>query len=234
MTTTEHRRRPGSRAAAVLERIRDRLRLSGVSGTAKLIASTAAAMVRFDASYVWYELDLRAGLPQFPLDERFTLRRATEDDIERFAHIPPVTAYTARARMEAGADLWYASDGDAIAFFCWILRDAAPTVVAPEGSIRLPPGVVNLEDSTALPEYRRTAAGLGTITQVFALLRDEGLMSVVTTVATDNQPARRWVLKLGFVEVCVAGVRRRGRRTSRSVAPIPGHESSWLVKELSA
>jgi ribosomal protein S18 acetylase RimI-like enzyme len=233
MTTTEQRRRLGSQAAAVLERVRERLRLSGFSGTAKLIASTAAAMVRFDASYVWYELDLRAELPQFPLDDRFKLRRATEDDLGRFAEIPPVTAYTARARMEAGADLWYASDGDAIAFFCWILRDAAPTVLAPTGSIRLPSGIVNLEDSTALPEYRRTAVGLGTIAQVLGLLRDQGLSSVVTTVATDNQPARRWVLKLGFVEVCVAGVRRRGRRLSRTVAPTPSHESSWLVKELS-
>jgi glycosyltransferase involved in cell wall biosynthesis/GNAT superfamily N-acetyltransferase len=232
-STTQSRPRPAGVLADLQARVQSQLKQSGIKHTAAVMLDQLKARIALDESHVWYELDLTTRLPDYPLEDRFELCRGTEDDIARFAEIPPVTSYHVRERMRTGADLWYAREGDAVAFFCWTLRHAAPTLASPTGSIPLRPEVVNLEDSTASPEYRRSAVGMGVLSEVARRLRHEGVTSMVTKVAVDNTPARRWVLKLGFVEVGVATVRRRGRRWSRSVVPTPGHESSWLVRALS-
>ncbi len=213
----------------VASRLASQVQQSGVRPTAIQLARQARSMVWLDESHIWYELTFADASPDFPLGDDFVFCRGDQRDVERFARIPPVTSHYVRARLAAGDDLWYARRGNDVAFFCWTLRGTAPTVASTRGGVPLPPDTVNLEDSTAVPAFRRSAVGLGTIAHLCNALRAEGITRMVTKVSADNAPAQRWVVKLGFVEVAVATVSRRGPRMTRTVTSRPGHDDSWLV-----
>lgn len=214
-------------SAELAQRLSSQVQLRGWAGTVRLLAEQLLSKVAVDESHVWYDLDL-TGLQDVLVRDDFQVRRGTLHDVHLLGGVPPVSRHEAVRRLEAGHDLWLALDGADLAFCCWVLRGRAPNAMAPGGVLRLPDGVVNLEDSVTVAAYRGRGIAVTAWTVLAHELRAEGLESLVTRVAVDNVASRRAVSKAGFVEVAEAHFRRTGPRVQRSVSSRPGQEDTWF------
>jgi RimJ/RimL family protein N-acetyltransferase len=180
---------------------------------------------RVDATLRWFRLATDpAGRRRFPLDAAMELRRAGDGDLALLAQLPvdpsvsSVNPDAARARIAAGHDLWIVTEGDRIAFACWIFRGHAPVFGARDGGADMPADAVLLEDSLASPDFRGRGVAQATWSGVADALAAEGIRDVFTKVDVLNAPSCRAVEKTGFVEVARMRVSGRGRRLTASVS----------------
>lgn len=220
-----------ARARDVGSRLAAQVKLHGPWGTAVVVARQLAAAVYADDHHVWYEVAV-SDVRDLPLRPGLTARAGTVHDLRLVEHIPPVSAYRARVRLEDGhaMRLVLTSDGE-VAFVCWLLRDSAPELgLAGARPRTLPAGVLCLEDSVCPPRHRGGGMGSAGMSQALLPLRGATTHSVVTRVAVDNIASRKAVTKVGFTEVLTVHERRLGRRVTRVLRPAPGREDSWLVR----
>ncbi len=196
---------PVSRVANLPRRVRHAVGRYGVRGVAAQVAGRAV----FTDRQFWYELDLASDRPRVALPDDFTVRRPGADEAALIERLPSIRAEEAERRLRGGADLWMAFSGDTPAFACWVFRTQAPTPAARGGLMRLPEGVVCLEDSVTGRDFR----GRGLAPAVWSILADEeqrrGTRTIVTRIGEENVPSRRAILKAGFAEVAFVVHTRR-------------------------
>jgi RimJ/RimL family protein N-acetyltransferase len=186
------------------QRFRRGLRRHGLAAGARIVAAKLRPARRYTASHIWYELALAGDRPRRELAPEFELRQATTPDLGLLHQLPPDQAVApvlpdeARRRIDDGGTLWLVTEGDRLAFACWIFRGRTPVWAARGGALELPADVACLEDSHASPDFR----GRGVAPAAWAGIADHyqrlGLRALVTKVAEDNQPSRRAVEKAGF------------------------------------
>lgn len=221
-----------SSAGAVVERlhphrVKRAVHRYGVRG----IAAGLVGRMAFTDRQFWYELELGSDRPRVALADDFVVRRPGVDEAGLIERLPSIPAVEAERRLRAGAELWMAFSGEEPAFCCWVFRTEAPTPAAPSHVLRLPEGVVCLEDSVTGRDFR----GRGLAPAVWSILADEeegrGTRSIVTRIGEENVPSRRAILKAGFVEIALVvhtrrlaaervGVRSLGGETARYLATI--------------
>ena len=198
---------------ALLSRIVSFLRRRGPRAAAALVADHARRRVWIDESHVWYVLDLTAPRPRRELPEDLTLRRDDREHVDRLADLETLGPDAARRRLDDGARLWLALDAEgAGAFACWNFFGAAPVFAARGGALRLPQGVVVLEDSVTSPAQR----GRGVAPAVWAIVGDtlasEGHEHLITKIERVNVASRRAIVKAGFRAFAIDEHVRRGPR----------------------
>jgi RimJ/RimL family protein N-acetyltransferase len=105
--------------------------------------------------------------------------------------------------------------------------------------LRLPPGVVTLEDSFTAANHRGKGLAGAAWTEIAKGLRATGVEAIITKVEVENIPSRKAVLKAGFREVSVMHLRRRGRhetveieRLHTELTPVAQRTSDEIAKRL--
>jgi RimJ/RimL family protein N-acetyltransferase len=197
--------------------------------TARVAGAWQRRTRRVDATQRWFRLDTDPSRrPRFPLDPAMDLRRARDADLNLLAQLPADPSVSvpepdaARERMAAGHDLWIVSEGDRLAFACWICRGRAPVFGACDGGADIPANAVLLEDSLASPDFRGRGVAQATWGGIADALAEEGIEHMFTKVDITNAPSCRAVEKAGFAEVARMRVRGRGRRLTATIAPGEG------------
>lgn len=193
---------------------------------------------RIDLDFNWYRLTLAdPERPRRPLPDGLALRRAGGDDLALLDQLPDdaaITTFTpglAARRRDAGHDLWLVTEGDQVAFACWIFRGIAEVAGAPGGGAPMSSGVVMLEDSITAPDFRGRGVAPAAWAGVADALAAEGCERMVTKVEKQNIPSCKAVEKAGFRTVAdMTVVGRPPRRLAFRVRMREGHDAGdlWL------
>jgi RimJ/RimL family protein N-acetyltransferase len=218
------------------QRLGRSLRRHGLGASARIVAARLRPARRFAATHIWYELALAGERPRRELAPEFELRQAAIHDLGLLHQLPPDEAVApvlpaeAQRRMDGGGTLWMVTEGDRLAFACWIFRGRTPVWAARGGALALPADVGCLEDSHASPDFR----GRGIAPAAWSGLADHyqqhGLRALVTKVAEDNQASRRAVEKAGFRPAARMHVQKRGWTTRVHVDMLDGDPAHrWLT-----
>jgi RimJ/RimL family protein N-acetyltransferase len=202
---------------ARIDRLSSAISRYGLGGLASTVARKARERVAFSESHVWYELDLTAPRETRVLEEGLILRPGREADLALLEQLDTVWPERARRRLQDGNDWWLVLDQGAPLFSCWIFRERAPVLAAPQGELALPAGCVCLEDSVTSAAARGRGIAPAAWSAIAASLAQEGQRRMITKVTVENVPSRRAVTKAGFVEVAIMHFRRRGIRSGTSV-----------------
>lgn len=119
-----------------------------------MVRDRVVRRVWLDEEHVWYVLGL-GRVEILPLAAGYELRPGKLDDLPAMAdHLESTPTDTAKRRLERGAQLWLVTNGDQIAFACWIFFQATPAIAARGGELGLPAGTACLEDTFTSPEHR--------------------------------------------------------------------------------
>jgi RimJ/RimL family protein N-acetyltransferase len=132
--------------------------------------------------------------------------------------------------MDEGAALWIVTEGDRLAFACWIFRDRTPVWAARGGALELPGDIGCLGDSHASPDFRGRGVAPAAWSGIADHYQGVGLRALMTKVAEDNQPSRRAVEKAGFRAAARMHVDKHGWTTRVQVELLdddPSHR--WLA-----
>lgn len=198
----------------------------GLRGTAKRlhrwIVLPLLQRAYLEERHVWLSVPLEAE-PE-PMLDGYDLRRGGEADLPALAAIGGISPATARRYLQSGAELYVAYHGDDLAFSAWIHPDAVPFLAAAGGMLEMPGTMVALEDSIAAPAHRRSGIALRALLHITAIQHRKGMTDILTRVAEDNVAARKWLTKMGTVEVAVTRLRRIGPWKRTTVEPLPGGE----------
>jgi GNAT superfamily N-acetyltransferase len=216
----------------VLDRARLMLRRDGALGVMRRVAKRAWSYAVLFEDHVWFVLDTDAERPRPSLAPGLRLTRPTSVDLSLLEQSRSVVPRQARARLDAGNDLWLVLEGDRLLFSAWIFRGQTPTIAVPSGQLLLPSDTVCLEDSEAAPAAR----GRGIAPAAWAAIADavaaEGKRWIITKVAVENTSSRRAVEKAGFEAVALMHVRRRGPRSRTSLEQIEGPRASFFAERV--
>jgi RimJ/RimL family protein N-acetyltransferase len=188
-----------------VQRLGRGIRRHGLGEGVRIAAAKLRPARHFTATHIWYELALAGERPRRDLAPEFELREAAPHELELLRQLPlddavaPVGPTEARHRIDEGAALWLTTEGDRLAFACWIFAGQTPVWAARGGMLALPPDVACLEDSHASPDFRGRGVAPATWSGLADHYQQRGLRALVTKVAEDNQASRRAVEKAGFV-----------------------------------
>jgi ribosomal protein S18 acetylase RimI-like enzyme len=183
-------------------------------------------------SHVWYRLDLTREVPQRSMPPGLTIGRAGAGDLGLLDQLATVGPVEARRRLDSGAEVWIAREGDRAAFSCWIFHDRMPAVAAKGGWLGLPPRTVGLEDSVTSPFYRGRAVAPAAWSAIGAALSGGRVDAIVTKVEHDNVPCQRALEKIGFRPVAMMHLRRVGGRSRVEVRLEDGAAAAFLTSAL--
>jgi ribosomal protein S18 acetylase RimI-like enzyme len=181
-----------------------------VRGATRRALELAGRYVKLDSEHVWLEIDLAADFPRCELDDGLELVRGDERHLPLLAELPTMGFRAARRRLAEGGRLWLVLEQGRPAFAAWTLEGETPVFAAPGGRVKLPDGVVSLEDSVTSPAFRGRRVAPGAWSAMAQHLNDRGADSLVTTVEAENAAVRRALAKCGFRELCHVRARRRG------------------------
>jgi len=182
--------------------------------------------------HVWYELDPRRSRPRPELAKGLSLQPGGTADLHWLLELDTVSPADGLGRLLTGNELWLVLDGDQVLFSCWIFRERTPAIAAPGGELRLPPGMVCLEDSVTAPAARGRGIAPAAWVAIFDHLEAGGVEQVITKVETANLPSRRAVAKAGFAEVAVMHFRRIAGISRTSVDVLDGERGSIFRERL--
>jgi ribosomal protein S18 acetylase RimI-like enzyme len=207
--------------------------LGALRRAARLITRTIAQAVYVDERHIWYALALDPPPSADPLPDGFRLRRADRADAARLEDLPTIGRAEAIRRLDEGAELWLVERAEGAALACWIFHGRTPVLAARGGWLDLPPDTACLEDTITSPHCRgRGLAPLAWLL-IAAQLGRQGLVTLVTKVAEDNQPSRRAVEKAGFRASASMTLRRFGPVERVAVTPcLRDRISGFLVARL--
>lgn len=224
---------------SMLSRSYELVRRLGPAGAAQRAALRLLPGTPWSEEMVWMALDVTApDRPRRPLDETLTVRRGSLDDMWLLEQIPSdqavaqMTPALVQERLDAGAELWLTVEGDRLGFRCWIFRGWAPYPGAPHRRMSLPDDVVLLEDSIASPDFRGRGLAPGTwsaLGDVFAA--EEGVRTIITKVAKDNEVTLRSLEKVGFqaaAQMRMSGPVWQMRLAITLADGPPGERVAWL------
>lgn len=219
----------GARAARLVRR-------HGTSGAAKLVARRLLPATPHSSWFLWYELLIAAERPRHELAPGLALRAAKAEDVHLLDQLPAnelvsdMDPSSALRRMEEGATLWLVTEGDRLAFACWIFRGHAPVWAARGGEIELPPDVVCLEDSHSSPAFQGRGIAPATWTLVADRCGEEGARAIVTKITEGNAASRRAVEKIAFRAVARMHMSRRDWRMRVDIELLDEEPSRrWLT-----
>lgn len=179
-----------------------KLRQQGPRALLRHVRSLLSRWIHLRESHVWYRLDIASRRRGLQLPEGVQTSRATAAEVERVAELGQ-DIQAARQYHAAGNDLWLTLEGEVLLFACWIFAGQTPVLAAPGGWLQLPPRTVCLEDSLTSPRARGRGIAPASWSTIAEELAADGVNSMLTKVATDNQPSRRAVEKAGFETVGV-------------------------------
>lgn len=219
-----------------VQRLGRGVRRHGLVAGMRIAAAKLRPARHFTATHIWYELTLTGERPHRDLAPEFELREAAPEDLELLRQLPPDEAVAsvepgeAQKRIDEGASLWMTTEGDRLAFACWIFRGHTPVWAARGGMLALPPDVACLEDSHASPDFRGRGVAPATWSGLADRYQQRGLRALVTKVAEDNQASRRAVEKAGFVPAATMHVEKHRWTTRVQVDMLDGNPArSWLA-----
>jgi L-amino acid N-acyltransferase YncA len=218
----------------LVKRTRQAIRRHGVRGALRRVGERAGSHVKLSESHLWYELDPAGTRPKPRLASELTLRRALEPDLQLLDQLLTIPAVEARARVDAGNDLWLVLAGDRPLFSCWIFRGQTPTIAVPGGQLALPADTVCLEDSVTVAAARGRGVAPAAWAAIADALAAEGKRQVITKVSVDNGPSRRAVEKAGFEAVALMHFRRMGPRSRTWVEVLDDARGSFFAERLGA
>jgi GNAT superfamily N-acetyltransferase len=213
-----------------VDRARLMLRRDGALGAARRVARRAGSYAALSEDHLWFVLDADAQRPRPPLAPGLTLIRPASSDLQLLEQLTTVVPRTARARIDAGNDLWLVLEGDRMLLNMWVFRDRTPTIAVPGGLLALPSDTVCLEDVEAVPAAR----GKGIAPAAYAAIADamlaEGKRWIVNKTTVENESAQRAVQKAGFEAVAQMHFRRRGRRSRTWLELLDGPGASFFAE----
>lgn len=219
--------------SSIPERIIRKVRREGVRAGLRAVRERAQRLISLDETHFWYELSLsRGAIEKLPMPLGASLRPGTVNDLDLIERIPSVSVEEAMGRLERGNQLWIALLEGRPAFSCWIFHGSVPILAAPGGEMPLPPRVVMLEDSVALPGVRSRGLANCTINNVVTVLQKSDCESVITRVKDDNVPAQKLVQKLGFKKTTSNRYKRSGLSRYESVSGDDTSMTRWIAKQL--
>ena len=221
-----------------LSRPYELIRRLGPIGAVQRAAQRLLPGTSWAEEMVWFALDVTdPDRPRRGLDETFTVRRGSLDDMSLLQQLPSdpavalMTPALVQQRLEAGAELWLTVEDDRLAFRCWIFRGWAPAPGAPHRRITLPDDVVLLEDSLASPDFRGRGVAPGTWSALGdAFMAEDGIRTIVTKIAKDNEVTQRSAQKVGFRPVATMRMSGPVWRMRLTITPAdgPGGDAAWL------
>jgi ribosomal protein S18 acetylase RimI-like enzyme len=216
----------------LIRRFRSAVRRYGVVGASrasalKLLPSSPAPQIK------WYRLDLARERPRRDLSDGLDLRRGTAADAADVAQLPvsrygPVLTHSdVIKRLKSGAELWIVTDGDRVAFACWVLHRKVPFY---NTAATLPPATVQLEDSVLSPDFRGRPIPPGAWSGIADDLEARGFAVMMTKIDTANTEALWAFRRAGFREVADMKVERRAYRHHIRIQFTTDDESNrWLA-----
>ncbi len=219
-------------SSAVVEKVRLALRSDGLGGTVRRVARRGGAYLALSESHIWFALDLSAERPRPPLAPELTLVRAEKQDLRLLEQLRTLLPGEARARIDAGNELWLVLDGDHLLFSSWLFRGQTPVMAAPGGQLPLPSDIVCMEDSEAAPAARGRGIGAAALAAVADGPAAEGKHWVITKITPDNKSSQRLAEKVGFEAVALMRFRRRGPRSRTWLEPLDAPGASSFVERV--
>jgi GNAT superfamily N-acetyltransferase len=182
--------------------------------------------------HVWYQRDLTARTAAVELPAGLRLVRADSSQLDAVSQLGQ-NPQQARARLDAGNDIWLVYDGDEPVFVSFTFRQSVPVIAASNGTLALPPGAACLEEAYTTPAVRGRGVAPAAWTAIAAELDRAGFTALVTKVETSNAASRRAVEKAGFRPVAVMQHHRTGVRRRTDVLALGGGLGDELVARLS-
>lgn len=208
------------------------LRRDGARGALRRVAKRAGSYIVLSEDHVWFVLDAGAERPKPRLAPELTLMRPGSSDLPLLKQLTTVHPREARARIDAGNDLWLVLEGDRLLLNMWIFRGQTPAIAAPCGQLPLPSDTVCLEDVEAIPAAR----GKGIAPAAYAAIADavsaEGKRWIVSKTTVDNASAQRATEKAGFEAVALMHFRRIGPRSRTWLEPFDGPRASFFAERV--
>jgi ribosomal protein S18 acetylase RimI-like enzyme len=182
----------------------------------------------------WYRLDLARERPRRDLGHGLELRRGTAADAAGVAQLPgrrdvpaPRSESDVIKRLKSGAELWIVTDGDRVAFACWVFHHK---VRFHNAVATLPPATVQLEDSVLSPEFRGRSIPPGAWSGVADSLAARGIAVMMTKIDSGNAEALWAFKRIGFREVADMEVERRAYRHHMRIHFTSDDQSNrWLA-----
>ena len=217
----------------IITRLRRALRRHGVLGASRAGALKILPSSPELARMKWYRLDLTRERPRRDLGQALELRRGTAADATGVAQLPgsrhaaALTDFDVIERLGSGAELWIVTDGERVAFACWVFHRK---VRFHNAVATLPPATVLLEDSVLSPDFRGRSIPPGAWSGVADSLAARGFAVMVTKVDIANPEAVWAFRKAGFREVADMEVERRAyRHHIRIRFTTDDHSNGWLA-----
>lgn len=183
------------------QRGRDAVRTHGVGGVAREATGRLRTWAHRVEQHHWWELDLTTDRPGRALDDAFTLRELPPGEIHRTADLPMINYAAATERYAAGATFWAAMAGEQAAFGVWVFPERLQVTAARGGWVRLPTGVIGLEDGATATEFRRSNVALGALAGIADHFRAAGAHAMVAKTAVDNRPVFMLLTRAGYTRV---------------------------------
>ncbi|WP_119068513.1 GNAT family N-acetyltransferase [Rubrobacter indicoceani] len=219
-------------ASGILGKLRSKVEAEGPGSVANLALQRVRDEVSLDETHVWYELEVDQDFPTREMPEGAKLVRATEAQTGLLADLDTVSPEGARERIRNGNELWITLIGEELSLACWIFPDSTPVLAAPGGWMRLPDGIVCLEDSIASPRVRGRGIGPATWSELGLIMRERGLRSIITKIRDDNAASRKAVAKCGFREIATTRYARKGLTRYASAKHSEGRAAEWISSQL--
>jgi len=214
-------------------RVRGGVDRHGLRGSLWRIAEIAKSVVYRNEHHLWFGLDLHDRADGAPLPDGVVLHEGTAADAESLAFTSLTTTEVAD-RLDAGATLWLARDGDAVAFCCWTFPRRTPVLAAAGGWLELPDGVACLEDSVTAPDHRGRGLAPASWAIIAATLASQDVQQLVTKVETTNAPSIRAVEKAHFRRIGLMTYRRVGPHERVRLDVFDGDETALQLEGLLA
>lgn len=172
--------------------------IGGLQRVARVTRHQFRDLPRVREIHIWYVLALEQARPYLPMPAGFECRRGTAEDLPQLQRLGMVGFLAAQQRLAAGAELWLIYRAAQAVCSFWIFHHCTPARAARGGWLRLPAGVVCLEDAITIAEYRGRGLSSAGWSQVMDTLAQSGMRMVLTKVVEDNLPSRRAMEKVGF------------------------------------
>ena len=205
-----------------------------MAGSARQARDLARDALYVRETHVWYELDLTGERPRRELPPEVVLKKAVAEEadlVEQLGQNPDV----ARERLAAGNDCWLVLEEDGSPLFgCYIFRRETPVAAASGGQLRLPEGVVCLEDSVTSAAARGRGIAPGAWTGIADSLAAEGVRAMITKVGVENAPSRKAVQKSGFAEIAEMSLKRTGPRKQVALKAASASPTATALAQLLA
>jgi len=184
----------------------------GLSGTFRLAAWSVSRLAYLREEHVWYRLDLHGDRVPVPLPPGVSVSRVTRRQVTALSQFSGISGREAARRFERSAEWWFASSQGTPLFACWVFRRETPAFAVPAGWVRLPSGIVGLDDPVGADAVRGRAIAPAVWSSIAGSLVEQDVNTIVTKVEETNLPYRRAVEHVGFRAVASMRLQRIGAR----------------------